>query len=186
MGAWAAKAVAVAAVLGLLAVGTSRLGVAEHESTNVLVFAPTADSASPRAAGDGVIEYKGGAEPVSRWTVTLRLTGLDPGRAYAVVVRGRTGDDGSAAAAAFSTLCRLRASAVGEGGCWDYVQGFRRVGVVQVRLDDEQGPPVLQATRDPAGPGAITSLPNAHALSPAASPVGTPAASPAAATRAAG
>lgn len=186
MSRWVARAAAVATVLGLLVVGTVRLGLAEHESTNVLVFAPTAGSASPLAAGDGVIEYKGGAEPASRWTITLRLTGLDPGRTYAVVVRGRAGDDGSAEAAAFSSLCRFRASDAGEAGCWDYVQGFRRLGLVQIRLDDEQGQPVLQATRGPAGPGAITSLPNAQSPSPAATPFGTPAASAATATPAAG
>lgn len=166
-----AVAVAVAAIVGLLVIGPARLALAEHESTNVLVFAPTVGSASPLAAGDGVIAYKGGAEPGSRWTITLRLSGLEPGQTYAVVVRGRTGDDGSAEAMAFSSLCRLRASAAGEGGCWDYAQGMRRLGVVQVRVGDERGTPVLQATRAPGGPGAVTSLPNEHSPSPAASPV---------------
>lgn len=178
-------AVAVAAILGLLVIGPARLALAEHESTNVLVFAPTAGSASPLVAGDGVIAYKGGAEPASRWTITLRLTGLEPDQTYAVVVRGRTGDDGSAEAAAFSPLCRLRTSDAGDGGCWDYAQGMRRLGVVQVRVGDERGAPVLQATRAPGGPGAITSLPNEHSPSPPASPFQVSGASPTGATPAA-
>jgi len=136
------------------------LASAGHESTNALVFAPVDASPSPRAAGEGKIEFHGGSEPKTRWTVTFTFTDLQPATMYMVVVRGRFGADESPEATAFTTLCRFRTDTAGAGGCWDYLVELRRVGVVQLRANGEDGAPVLQATREAGGPGSITSVPN--------------------------
>lgn len=169
-----ARVVVVVSVLVVL-VGWAGGALAVHEGTNVLVFAPVDGEAPLGAAGEGTIEFNGGSEPVSRWTVTLRFAGLAPERAYAVVLQGRTGEDGSPAASTFSGLCAFRTSATGDGGCWDYAQGMERLGVVQVRLGDERGAAVLQATRAAGGPGSIVTLPNPDSPDSVASPVGSPA-----------
>jgi hypothetical protein len=160
--------VAVLAIVAAASIGSASLTVADHESTNLLTFAPVSGSSTPAASGSGTIEYHGGREPVSRWTSTFEFSGLAPGTAYVVVVQGRTGEDGSAAATAFSPICTVQSDAAGDGTCWDYEFGMRRIGVVQLRQGDGDGPVVLQATRAPDGPGEIRSLPNA--LSPAPTP----------------
>lgn len=146
---------------------------ADHESTNQLTFAPAAGGGPPGAAGTGTIEYHGGLEPVSRWTSTFEFSGLEPATAYVVMVMGRTGADGSAAASAFSPICPLTSDADGNGYCWDYGLGMQRIGVVQLRQDSDTGPVVLQAAREPGGPGEIDSVPNAFTPRPT-----VPAASP--------
>lgn len=149
--------------------------LADHESSNRLEFAPVA--ASPfAAAGEGTIEFHGGAEPVSRWTVAFQFEGLAPETDYTVFVQGRFGEDGSPEATAFTPLCAFRADAVGAGGCWNYLFGLRRANVLQLRATGEMEA-VLQATRDPAGPGAITRAPNRFSP-PAATPSAPPMASP--------
>lgn len=173
---------AVTLLLAGLLLGTSRSAPAAHESTNALVFAPVAGSPSPGAEGDGLIDFRGGEEPRSRWSAQFRFRRLQPGTAYAVVVQGRFGEDGSPEAGAFTPLCAFRTDGAGDGGCWWYHLGLRRVNAVQVRLGDGAGAPVVQATRDPGGPGAITSLPNA--FSPLATPpAGTPEPAPSPAAR---
>lgn len=146
---------------------------AEHEGTNVLSFAPVAGSSSPGASGQGTIEYRGGREPASRWTATFQFSGLKPATDYVVVVMGRRGEDGSAAATEFSPICGLQSDAVGEGACWDYGLGLQRLGVAQLRRGDGDGPVLLQATRKPGGPGELRSLPNEFSPSPTI-PVGSP------------
>jgi len=47
---------------------------------------------------------------------------------------------------------------------------LRRLGIVQVRLTDENGPVVLQSTRKENGPGSITSTTNAHSMALTATP----------------
>jgi len=147
---------------------------AVHESTNTLVFAPGPASAAPTAAGNGRIDYRGGTEPQSQWTATFAFVGLAPAATYTVVVRGRAGDDGSPAADAFTPICAFATDGAGAGGCWFYLVGLRRVGVVQLRLGAEGGAPVLQATRAAGGPGSIVSLPNRFSPSPVASPAASP------------
>ena len=131
---------------------------AAHEGVNHLTFAPAA--ATPAPAGTGTLAFQGGDEPRSRWTSTFRFTGLQVGATYSVVVQGRFGDDGTPAATAFSGLCSFRTDGSGAGGCWNYSLGLRRLAVAQLRLGDEAGPSVLQATRAIGGPGAIASAPN--------------------------
>jgi len=176
--------VLVAICFGLLALATPPRGQAEHESANALTFAPVAGSAAPAGSGTGEIAYNGGFEPVSQWTATFRFAGLAADADYTVVVQGRFGEDGSAEAAAFTETCSFRASATGEGGCWDYHLGLVRLGVAQLRLGGEAGEPVLQATRAGGGPGTIVSTPNRHSPAPtapsgtAATPLATPVATP--------
>lgn len=150
---------------------------AVHESTNVLRFAPVADSAIPLASGDGVIDYRGGPEESSRWTARFHFSGLEATARYVVVVEGRFGEDDSPEAEAFSPLCDFETDGSGKGNCWWYHLELQRIGVVQLRAGDEAGPVILQATRKPGGPGAITSTPNAFSPPPPgtpASPIATP------------
>lgn len=155
----------------LITIVSASLTAAEHEGTNILSFVPVAGSESPGASGHGTIEYHGGREPSSRWTSTFQFSGLEPEAIYVVMVMGRTGEEGSAAATAFSPICTVPSDANGNGSCWDYEFGMQRIGIVQLRHSD--GSIVLQATRKPGGPGEIRSLPNAFSPSPSA-PVGSP------------
>ena len=150
-------------IISLLAALVSPLtSLADHESDNELAFEPAADSVSPAGSGMGTIEFRGGAEPDSRWTITFQFAGLQPEATYVTLVKGRTGEDNSPEASAFSPICTFRADANGDGGCWYYLIGLRRLGVVQVRQDGADGPVALQATRQEGGPGSMTSTTNFH------------------------
>lgn len=178
MPVWVVRALVMLALAPGLMNLSARPGLADHESTNAVVFAPVDDSPSPGATGDGAIEFKGGAEPRSRWTVSFTFTGLQPDTTYTVVDQGRFGEDESPQATAFTPLCAFHTDAAGAGGCWDYLFGLQRANVIQLRLDDDDGPSILQATRESAGPGAITSVPNRFSPVPAATPRSLPSASP--------
>lgn len=156
---WIARALVIIVLIPALIGSATRPALADHESTSSVVFAQVGSSRSPGAMGDGVIEFHGGAEPRSRWTVSFTFTGLQPNAAYTVVDQGRFGEDGSPEATAFTPLCVFDADSTGAGGCWDYLFGLRRANVIQLRLVSNESP-VLQATREPGGPGAITSVPN--------------------------
>lgn len=160
----------VAIILGGLIVPLARQVDAAHESTNYLSFA--APSGAGTALGNGEVTYHGGDADSSRWTTQFRFTGLDPNHRYVVVVKGRYGADGSPDAEAFTSLCSFQSNSSGSGGCWWYHKVLRRLGIVQLRTGDETGTVVLQATRDPSGPGSITSIPNA--FSPPSTLTGTP------------
>ncbi len=150
----------VVSVLVALAIGTAGAAASEHEGTNVLSFLPVADSPSPNASGTGRVVFKGGVEPASKWTATFRFSGLQPFTSYAVAVQGRYGVDGSVDAVKFTALCSFQTDEYGAGGCWWYFRGLRRLSVSQLRLGDDQGRTVLQATRDENGPGSIVRLPD--------------------------
>lgn len=160
----------MSALIAALCLAPATPGVAVHEGTNALAFAPVPGSPSPSAEGTGTVEFYGGTEPTTRWTATARFSGLRADTPYVVVLQGRAGADGSAEAAAFTPVCAFRSDGAGDGGCWEYVLGLRRLAVAQLRLGDEAGQPVLQATRGTGGPGSIVSVPNLHAPSPVASP----------------
>lgn len=149
---------------------------AVHEGDTILSFEPVADSPSPGGFGDGKIEFRGGAEPVSRWTTTFRFTGLEPGARYIVLVQGQFGEDGLPEAEAFTTICGFGADDNGEGGCWYYLVGLRRLATIQVQLDDGSGTVALQATRAD-GPGSMAGMTNRYSfpltVAPS-SPVGSP------------
>jgi len=162
--------------------GPANPTAAVHESTNRLTFAPVPESDRTSAAGEGLIVFHGGDEPNSQWTATFSARALDPESPYTVVVQGRFGEDGSAAATAFSPICTFTTDRQGNGGCWYYIVGLKRLAVAQIRAGAESGSPVLQATRAPGGPGRMTSEPNRYSPSPVASPSASPIASPPAAT----
>src|SRR3954471_15857996 len=96
------------ALVALLGVGTLLSAAAEeigHHGTNQLVFAPVSQGSASAAKGQGIVEYRGGAEPDSRWRGSFRFKGLKPNRTYTVVVRGRFGADDSGEAGELSPLC---------------------------------------------------------------------------------
>lgn len=72
---------------------------------NRLEFATVEDARESTAAGTGIVDYKGGKEPDSRWRATFRFSGLNPGNEYTVVIRGRTGEQSSDAASGNSRHC---------------------------------------------------------------------------------
>ena len=144
---------ALAAVLAFTAIPASAQNI-RHFGKNRLQFERVDPVSLPAAAGTGIVEYKGSKEPSSRWRASMKFSGLAPGAAYTVVIQGRFGGAGSDEAAAFTPLCSFTADAAGEGGCFWYFRGLARLNLVQLRNGNEQGPPVLQATRA-AGPGSI-------------------------------
>ncbi len=150
------------------------------------------DSPSPDGAGEGMIDYHGGGEPDTLWTATFQFTNLEPEQAYAVVVQGRFGEDGTDAAMAFTPICDFETDASGDGGCWYYFVGLRRLAVMELRVGDADGKAVLRATVSEDGPGSLSRMANdfsptatalaaqAQSASPAATPNASPVASPSA------
>lgn len=170
----------VAILVVALAIPHVRPTSATHESTNALTFA-VPEGPGP-ASGDGTVTYHGGDADSSRWTSQFHFAGLESNERYVVVVIGRFGEDGSPEAEAFTSLCSFQSDDSGAGGCWWYHIVLDRVNVVQLRSGDEAGTVVLQATRDPGGPGSITSVPNAFSPTPtpdATPDAGTPGVTPA-------
>src|SRR5829696_4646699 len=94
------KAAALWSLLAaLLAFGVSPT-VAQHQTIghlgkNRLTFAPVAPFVLPEATGTGIVDYRGGREPSSRWRASFRFSGLQPGASYTVVIEGRFGAQGS-------------------------------------------------------------------------------------------
>ena len=127
---------------------------------NRLQFVPVGGSAPPDAAGKGIIDYRGGAEPNSQWKASFRFNGLAPNAGYTVVVKGRFGDSGSREADDFSLLCSFTTDDQGSGSCFWYFQGLARLNVVQLRGGDQNGPRVLQASRSDNTAGSIDTTPN--------------------------
>ncbi len=167
---WMVGLLFAAIVLIAFIIPVVRPASAAHESTNALTFA--VPSGSGTSSGDGVVTYHGGDAESSRWTARFHFESLDSNERYVVAVQGRFGEDGSPEAGAFTSLCSFQSDAAGAGGCWWYHIALDRLNVVQLRSGDEAGTVVLQATREPGGPGSITSVPNAF------SPTPTPAAAP--------
>jgi hypothetical protein len=155
------------ALVALLSVGPLFSAAAEeigHYGTNRLVFAPVGQDSSPNAKGQGIVEYRGGAEPDSRWRGSFRFKGLKPNRTYTVVVRGRFGADDSGEAAEFSALCSFDVKDNGNGNCFWYFSGLARLDVVELRMGDEHGAQVMQASRD-GSLGSIETEPNRYSPS---------------------
>ncbi len=184
--------VAVLLLVVTLVLAWPGTGLADHESTNNLTFEPVEDSPSPDGAGEGMIDYHGGGEPDTLWTATFQFTNLEPEQAYAVVVQGRFGEDGTDAATAFTLICDFETDASGDGGCWYYFVGLRRLAIMEVRIGDADGEAVLRATVSEDGPGSLSRMANdfsptatalaaqAQSASPAATPKASPVASPSA------
>ncbi|MDQ3043900.1 MAG: hypothetical protein M3R06_01935 [Chloroflexota bacterium] len=170
---WAGIFLAAVVIVALMRFGAT---LADHESSNSLSFAPVEESAAPEGSGTGLVDYRGGREPKTRWTVQFSFDGLQANQPYSVVILGRFGDDGTPAATTFAEVCAFTTDSAGKGGCWYYPVSIRRLSVVQLRASDATGTPVLQATREEGGPGAIVSQPNR--FSPAATPGSAPLATP--------
>lgn len=133
--------------------------LAHHrESMNIMTFAPVTGSVSPEAEGKGVVNFVSGAsgetDAQSVWTTAFVFMGLAPYTQYTVAVRGAFGDP-----RAFYGICTFVTNESGTGVCQNQFTGLQRLDVVQLRLGDENGTPVLQATRQETatGPGEIVS-----------------------------
>lgn len=136
----------------------------DYFGTNRLEFAPVGTT-SKDATGKGVIDYRGGAEPDSRWRGSFRFSGLAPGTTYIVMIKGRLGktdapvDDDSPDDQSSDGLCSFKADDAGKGSCFWYFSGLARLNVVQLRENDVTGARVMQASRS-GNRGSITTIPN--------------------------
>ena len=144
--------------VGLLLAEAQEIG---YLGMNRLVFAPAGRNVDDDGKGRGIIDFRGGEEPNSRWRATFRFRQLDPDETYTVVIRGRFGADRSEEAGHFSPLCSFVAADDGKGSCFWYFSGLARLNVVQLRLGDEHGSQVMQASRD-ANLGSIETEPNRY------------------------
>jgi len=154
--------VAFIALLGLGAAPTTAQDIG-HLGTNRLDFETVKAESSQEAMGKGIVEYRGGDEPSSQWRASFRFGDLDPKTAYTVVIRGRFGELGSRDADAFAPLCSFETDSDGKGSCFWYFRGLARLNVAQLRVGDEDGDRVLQASRS-GGPGSIST--DANRFSP--------------------
>ncbi len=130
-----------------------------HFGKNRLMFSAVEPLLLPDATGTGIVDYKGGKEPLSQWRASFRFSGLEARARYTVVIMGRFGVAGSSEARSFTPLCSFRTDDVGQGGCFWYFRGLARLNLVQLRTGGENGTPVLGARR-PRGPGSIETEPN--------------------------
>jgi hypothetical protein len=151
----------LAVAVAVLAFGASPAAAQNigYFGKNRLEFSSVAPFLLPNATGSGIVDYKGGNEPVSQWRASFRFSGREPSASYTVVIRGRYGARGSLAANAFTPLCSFQADAQGQGGCFWYFRGLARLNFVQLQTGGENGTPVLGARR-PRGPGSIETEPN--------------------------
>lgn len=121
-------------------------------SNNRLTFAPVLNSPSPEASGMGTVNFIKGAsgetDDTTMFNSAFAFMGLDPNTAYTVTVRGAFGADPNL----YGAICSFVTNANGNGACETQIVGLRRLQVAQLRLGDENGTPVLQATREGFGP----------------------------------
>lgn len=122
-------------------------------SNNHLTFAPVLNSPSPDASGMGIVNFVKGAsgetDETAVFNTSFAFMGLDPNTFYTVAVRGAFSTDPST----YGGICSFVTNANGNGSCENQIVGLRRLQVAQLRLGDENGTPVLQATREGFGPG---------------------------------
>jgi hypothetical protein len=161
-----ARGTVLGIVLLALAVVVLAFGASSAAAQNIgyfgknrLTFSTVEPYLLPGATGSGIVDYKGGKEPVSQWRASFRFSGLEPGASYTVVIRGRFGARGSLEATAFTPLCSFQTDSQGQGGCFWYFRGLARLTLVQLRAGDENGTQVLEANRSD-GAGSIVTEPN--------------------------
>lgn len=128
--------------------------VASHEGNNALTFAPAAGSPSPAASGSGIVNLVAGrstAEPGTVWTSSFHFAGLAAATTYTVVLFANN--------VAQPGTCTFTTNLNGHGGCTSTFATLDRFGMAQLRLGDDTGAPVLQATRQStnSGPGTVVS-----------------------------
>lgn len=138
-------ALLAALALGVLPVIAQQIG---HYGTNRVTFERDGDVAPADVQGKGIVDFRGGEEPESRWRASFRFSGLRSERSYTVVVRGRFGGNESEAASAYTALCSFETDAKGAGNCFNYFSGLARLDVVQLRDGDADGTRVMQANRN--------------------------------------
>jgi hypothetical protein len=147
----------VAVALGTPSVAAQEIG---HYGTNQVTFerdGPVPDD----ARGKGIIDYRGGDEPDSRWRASFKFNDLRENRQYTVVAQGRFGADGSDEARQFTAICSFDTNDNGKGSCFRYFEGLARLDVLQLRVGDEDGTRAMQAERR-GGDGAIETDPNRY------------------------
>jgi hypothetical protein len=138
----------------------------DYLGTNRLEFVPVGSMASD-ATGKGVIDYRGGDEPDSRWRGSFRFSGLAANTTYVVMIKGRasatdTNDDSDAPDnQPLDGLCSFTTDDTGKGSCFWYFSGLARLNVVQLRENDLKGARVMQAMRS-GSRGSITTTPNRY------------------------
>jgi hypothetical protein len=138
-------ALLVALALGVLPALAQQIG---HYGSNRVTFERVGNAAPAGAQGKGVVDFRGGEEPESRWRASFRFSGLKSERSYTVVVRGRFGADASDAAEAYTAICSFETDDKGTGNCFNYFSGLARLDIVQLRDGDEDGTRVMQANRN--------------------------------------
>lgn len=135
----------VALALGALPAIAQQIG---HYGMNRVTFERAGNAVLAGAQGKGVVDFRGGEEPKSRWRASFRFSGLKSERSYTVVVRGRFGADESDAADAYTTICSFETDDKGAGNCFNYFSGLARLDILQLRDGDEDGTRVMQANRN--------------------------------------
>lgn len=167
---WVMTIAPLIALAALIAAAGAPAGLAQeidYFGTNRLEFEPVG-SMSKDASGKGVIDYRGGDEPDSRWRGSFRFSGLEPNTTYIVLIKGRTSatdttDDNSDAPDDQQSdgLCSFTTDDAGKGSCFWYFSGLARLNVVQLRENDIKGARVMQAMRS-GSRGSITTTPNRY------------------------
>lgn len=138
-------ALLAALALGILPALAQQIG---HYGTNRVTFERAGNAVPAGAQGKGVVDFRGGEEPESRWRASFRFSGLKSQRSYTVVVRGRFGADESDAADAYTAICSFETDDRGAGNCFTYFSGLARLDILQLRDGDEDGTRVMQANRN--------------------------------------
>ena len=138
-------ALLAALVLSVLPATAQQIG---HYGTNRVTFESAGSAASTNAQGKGIVDFRGGEEPKSRWRASFRFSGLKSEHSYTVVVRGRFGADDSDAADAYTAICSFETDDKGTGNCFTYFSGLARLDILQLRDGDENGTRVMQANRN--------------------------------------
>lgn len=137
--------VLTALALGVLPALAQQIG---HYGSNRVTFERAGNAAPENAQGKGVVDFRGGEEPESRWRASFRFSGLKSEHDYSVVVRGRFGADESDAAGAYTAICSFETDDKGAGNCFTYFSGLARLDILQLRDGDEDGTRVMQANRN--------------------------------------
>lgn len=138
-------ALAASVGVGALPVLGQEIG---HYGTNRVIFERAGNLAPDDAAGKGVVDFRGGEEPDSRWRASFRFSGLEANESYTVVVRGRFGEDDSDEAQVYTGICSFETNDNGRGNCFRYFSGLARLDILQLRAGDEDGTRVMQANRN--------------------------------------
>lgn len=124
-----------------------------------LTFDPVLNSPSPEAGGMGKVKRvkpaSGETSETAVFNTNFHFMDLAPNTFYTVAVRGAFSTDPNT----YGAICSFVSNHNGNGKCRNQVTGLQRLQVAQLRQGNENGTPVLQATREGfgTGPGLIES-----------------------------